>query len=525
MAATLGRGVTAAHRTLDPLIQVRILAPQPDKEPIENLCVWRRTSAPVFCSAFSLAKMVDLHSTIVAYQGFARGEWVMDCEAVILAAGLGTRMKSRLPKVLHPVLERPMIWWAVQAAYQACGAPPTLVIGPDAEGVRQAAGEGCRFAVQRERLGTGHALAQAEQALHDSAPLLLVTSADMPLLRAETLQRLIQAQRENDGPLSLLTARVRRTRGFGRILRDGQGAIVGIVEEAHATPEQLALDEVNVGVYCLRADWVWPRLRQLPLSPKGEYYLTDLVAMAAAQGQVGWLMVEDEEEIIGVNTRVHLAEAEAAMRRRINHQWMLQGVTIVDPQSTYIGPQVELGRDTVLLPNTYLLGTTRVGADCEIGPNTHIRDSQLGDRCQVRFSVLEGATLEEEVDVGPFAHLRRGAHLCRGVHMGNFGEVKNSTLGPGVKMGHFSYVGDTVVGANSNIGAGAITCNFDGERKHRTEIGEDAFIGSDTMLVAPLKVGRGARTGAGSVVTRDVPPNTLVAGVPARAIRKLDQDD
>ncbi len=449
----------------------------------------------------------------------------MDCAAVILAAGLGTRMKSRLPKVLHPILEKPLVWWAVGAARQACGSPPTLVIGPDGEQVRQAVGEACRFVVQEERLGTGHALAQAAEALRGGPPLLLVTSADMPLLRAETLARLIEAQRENSGVLSLLTARVRRTRGFGRILRDEHGAVVGVVEEAHASPQQLALDEVNVGVYCLRSEWVWPRLAELPLSPKGEYYLTDLVSMAAAEGPVGWLAVEDEDEIIGVNNRIHLAEAELAMRRRINERWMLQGVTIVDPPTTRIGPHVQIGQDTLLLPNTSLLGATRIGEACQIGPNTQIRDSQLGDRCLVHFSVLTGATLEEDVDVGPFAHLRKGAYLCRGVHMGNFGEVKNSTLGPGVKMGHFSYVGDTVVGANSNIGAGAITCNFDGQRKHKTEIGEDVFIGSDTMLVAPLKVGRGARTGAGSVVTRDVPPHTLVAGVPARAIRKLNADE
>jgi len=232
--------------------------------------------------------------------------------------------------------------------------------------------------------------------------------------------------------------------------------------------------------------------------------------------------VEDAAEMIGVNTRVHLAEAAARMRQRINQAWMLAGVTLQDPATTYIESQVRIGRDTVLAPNTHLIGETTIGEGCVIGPNTLVRDSQIGDRCQITFSVIEQAILEDDVDVGPFGHLRKGAHLAQGVHMGNFGEVKNSYLGPGSKIGHFSYLGDATIGSEVNIGAGTITCNYDGERKHPTEIGDSVFIGSDTMLVAPVKLGPGARTGAGSVVTKDVPPNTLVVGIPARAIKKLD---
>jgi bifunctional UDP-N-acetylglucosamine pyrophosphorylase/glucosamine-1-phosphate N-acetyltransferase len=232
------------------------------------------------------------------------------------------------------------------------------------------------------------------------------------------------------------------------------------------------------------------------------------------------LPIQDAEEAIGINNRLHLAEAEAVLRRRINEQWMLSGVTIIDPQTTYIEPDVQIGKDTVVWPNSYLHGSTRVGESCVIGPNSLISDTQIGNRCRVLFSMLEKAILEDDVEVGPFARLRRGAHLARGVHMGNFGEIKNAYLGPGTKMGHFSYIGDATIGAGVNIGAGTITCNYDGEQKHHTEIESGAFIGSDTMLVAPVKIGSGASTGAGAVVTKDIPPDTLAVGMPARVIRK-----
>jgi bifunctional UDP-N-acetylglucosamine pyrophosphorylase/glucosamine-1-phosphate N-acetyltransferase len=286
----------------------------------------------------------------------------------------------------------------------------------------------------------------------------------------------------------------------------------------------MSIKELNVGAYCFSADWLWGALHRIPVSPKGEYYLTDTVELAVRDGlPVQALVMADMVETIGINTRVHLAEAEAAMRKRINVEHMLKGVTLIDPKTTYIDAGVSIGRDTVIWPGNYLFGKTSIGADCQIGPNAHIRDTQIGDGCKVLMSVMEGAVLENHVDVGPFARLRKGAHLCEGVHMGNFGEVKDSTLSPGVKMGHFSYIGNAQVGANTNIGAGTITCNYDGEKKHPTEIGEDAFIGSDTMLVAPVKLGDGARTGAGAVVTKNVPDDTLVVGMPARAIRKLQR--
>lgn len=320
----------------------------------------------------------------------------------------------------------------------------------------------------------------------------------------------------------MLTVMAEDARGFGRVVRSSDGQVQAVVEESQATPEQLQIRELNASVYCFAAEWLWEALRRIPLSPKGEYYLTDLVGIAIGEGNaVKALTVEDPEEMIGINTRVHLAEAEAILRRRINEGWMLAGVTLIDPQSTYIESGVKIGQDTVIYPDTYLHGSTTIGEDCVIGPNVIIRDSQLGNRVKVQVSVMEKAVLEDEVDVGPFARLRKGAHLAQGVHMGNFGEIKNAYLGRETKMGHFSYVGDAQIGPGVNIGAGTVTCNFDGEKKHLTEIGANVFIGSDTMLVAPVKLGEGARTGAGSVVTKDVPDYTLVVGIPARAIKKL----
>jgi bifunctional UDP-N-acetylglucosamine pyrophosphorylase/glucosamine-1-phosphate N-acetyltransferase len=263
-------------------------------------------------------------------------------------------------------------------------------------------------------------------------------------------------------------------------------------------------------------------LKRIPLSPKGEYYLTDLVGLSVSDGyHVQSIAVENPDEVIGINTRVHLAQAEGLLRQRINTHWMLAGVTMIDPAQAYIEPEVTLGEDTILWPGTYLHGMTHIGESCVIGPNTIIRDTEVGDNCTILASVLEYAVLEDQVGMGPYCHLRKGAHLSHGVHMGNFGEVKNATLGPGAKMGHFSYLGDARVGADANIGAGTITCNFDGTHKFQTEIGEGAFIGSDTMLVAPVTIGAGAKTGAGAVVTKDVPPYTLAVGVPARVIKEF----
>ena len=448
----------------------------------------------------------------------------MKVTAVLLAAGQGLRMKSNLLKVLHPVCGKPMLAYALSVAGSASTEKPVVIVGKDGDALRSFLGDAAVCVSQDPPLGTGHAVQQAEASLRGKTDLVLVTYADMPLLRLETLARLVETQKNNPGPMTILTVIAADPRGFGRVIRSPDGHVQAIVEEAAATPEQLSIRELNVGAYCFSADWLWQALHRLPLSQKGEYYLTDTVELAVNAGQpVQALVSEDLTESIGINTRVHLAEAEAAMRARINRAHMLAGVTIVNPGATYIDPDVTIGPDTVIWPNTYLHGKTVIGAGCSIGPNTIAEDTTVGDDCEILAAVMEKAVVEDNVSIGPFARLRKGAHLCKGVHMGNFGEVKDSTLGPGTKMGHFSYLGNATIGPDVNIGAGTITCNFDGVHKNPTEIGEGAFIGSDTMLVAPVKVGAHAKTGAGAVVTKDVEADTLVVGVPARPIRKLNE--
>ena len=451
----------------------------------------------------------------------------MKVTAVLLAAGQGTRMKSDLPKVLHPVAGRPMLWHTLRAMDGASTEKPVVIVGHAAEQVIEFVGEEGICVTQEPQLGTGHAAMQAEPTLKGKTDYVIVTYADMPLLHGETFQQLVEMQKQNTGPISMLTVIAEDPRGFGRIVRKEDGTVAAIVEEYVATPEQKAIKELNVGAYCFSADWLWDALGRIEKNPqKGEYYLTDTIELAVKEGlPVQALVHDDLAETIGINTRVHLAEANAAMRQRINRDLMLAGVSMIDPASTYIDAGVTIGKDTVVMPNTYIQGETTIGENCQIGPNAHIRNSQIRNGCIVFMSVMESAQLDDHVDIGPFARLRKGAHLMEHVHMGNFGEVKDSVLRPGVKMGHFSYIGDADIGANTNIGAGTITCNYDGKNKNSTKIGEDVFIGSDTMLVAPLKIGDRAHTGAGSVITKDVKEDTLVVGMPARAIRKIEKRD
>lgn len=440
--------------------------------------------------------------------------------AVVLAAGYGTRMKSTLPKVLHTVAGRPMVEWCVMAAEEACESRPVVVVGHGREAVMQALGSRCDYAIQEPLLGTAHALQQAAPLVDGQADLVVVTYGDMPLLRGETLAALVEdfagARAASNAVFALVTIVRDDAQGFGRVVRDESGEIRAIVEEVDCTPEQRQVRELNSGIYCFDAAWLWQNLPHVPKSRKGEYYLTDLVAMAVAQGRRVVTLSALAEEVDGINTRVHLAQAELALRRRIAEKLMLAGVTIMDPAATWIDDTVEIGGDTVILPGTLLQGRTRIGRNCVIGPHTRIVDSAIGNACRVSCSVVEQARMDDDSEVGPFGHLRQGAHLGEHVHMGNFGEVKNSYLGPGSKMGHFSYLGDAQLEGNVNVGAGTITCNYDGKNKHKTIVGRDVFIGSDTMLVAPVTLGAGARTGAGSVVTHDVPDAGLVYGVPAR---------
>jgi bifunctional UDP-N-acetylglucosamine pyrophosphorylase/glucosamine-1-phosphate N-acetyltransferase len=445
----------------------------------------------------------------------------MSLSIVILAAGQGTRMKSQLPKVLHPLAGCPMVKYVLDVATQLEPTSLALVVGYGTHQLRRVLGEEILYVDQLEQLGTGHAVLQARELLAGQAETVLVLYGDTPFITRQTLEAMLAHHTENKAAITLLTFRPDDPTGYGRILRDKSEKVTGIVEHKEATPEQREVKEVNNGILCFRDAWLWPHLEGL--QPKdGEYDLTDLVELAVAKGEPVAAKAADATVVMGLD-RVKLARAEALMRQRINEGWMLAGVTLLDPVSTYIEASMEIGQDTVIYPNTHLQGATAIGRNCRIGPNTIIRDSTVGSGCVIEASVIKGATVEDDVEIGPFARLRKGAHLAKGVHVGNFGEIKNSYLGPGTKVGHFSYLGDATVGAKVNVGAGTITCNYDGERKHHTVIEDDVFLGSDTMLVAPVKVGKGAKTGAGAVVTRDVPPGQLVYGVPARSKQEKER--
>lgn len=451
----------------------------------------------------------------------------MAIASVILAAGLGKRMHSSLPKTLHTVLGKPIVFHALDAVLPKADLPPVIVTGYGSELVREeitrAYGEKVSFALQAEQLGTGHAVRSAEDQLRGKAEIVLVTFGDMPMLRPETIDRLVQIHHETSSTITMTSVIGDLASGFGRVVRSADGKVSAIVEEAVATPEQLKIREYNISAYCFAAEWMWQSLAELKPSPKGEFYITDLVELAISQSRgVEALVLEDAAEGLGINNRVDLADCERAMRARVNKQWMLAGVSFIDPETTTVEMDVTIGQDTVLFPNTYLRDNTSIGENCAIGPDTTLLHTSVGDHSVIQYSVAEKATIGRYVTMGPFCHLRKGAVLLDCVHLGNFGEVKDSTLGEHTKMGHFSYIGNAIIGRDVNIGAGTITCNFDGKSKHPTEIGDETFIGSDTMLVAPLKIGKRAKTGAGAVVTHDVPDDTLVVGVPARPKERKD---
>ena len=436
--------------------------------------------------------------------------------AAILAAGSGARMKSRMPKALHAVCGKEMLLHVVDAVRGAGASTVAVVVPPDSRPFQDALGDVALYTIQSQPLGTGHALLQARDAL-GGADNILALYGDVPLIRASTLSGLMKRHIKSEACATILTSRSANPDGMGRVLRGAEGRIEAIVEERNADADTLAIREVNAGFYCFRASWLWQNLERLKPSIDGEILLTDLIEAATAQGlTVESVLSEDSRETMGVNNRVQLAQAEAIARQRIRERWMLDGVTMPDNSSVYIDCGVTLGQDTTVLPNTHILGKSVIGSGCVIGPNSIIENSTIGDSCEVLSSVVRDSTLAQGVDVGPFSHIRGGSYIESGVHIGTSAEIKNSRLRRGVKMGHFSYMGDATLGANANIGAGAITCNFDGKSKHETVIGQDAFIGSDTMLVAPVTIGDGAATGAGSVVTRDVPDGSTVIGVPAR---------
>lgn len=442
-----------------------------------------------------------------AFDGFA---------AVILAAGRGTRMRSELPKVLHAVAGVPMIRHVADAARAAGFTQLVAVVSPDGESIAAAAGSDVRAATQAEPRGTGDAARAGLERVADASNVAIV-NADLPLLTAQTLAATAQHHLETDAVLTFVTAEFADPTGYGRVVRGDAGAVTAIVEEVDADASVRAISEVNVGLYVARADWLTAALAALVPSAGGELYLTDIVGHATASGAtIATHTLTDVSELQQVNDRVELSRAEAMMRDRIRERVMREGVTLIDPASTFIDASVSVGADTTILPGVHLLGRTSLGVACRIGPNAVLEDVAAGHRVRIGSSTIEGSSLADDVRIGPYSHIRPGTSIENDVHLGNYVEVKASRIGANTRIGHFSYVGDANVGQAVNIGAGTVTANYDGDRKHRTEIGDGAFIGVDSMLVAPIVVGAGARTAAGAVVTNDVPPGSMVMGVPAR---------
>ena len=439
--------------------------------------------------------------------------------AVVLAAGQGTRMRSRIPKVLHPLAGRTMIDLVLDALAEAGVAHPVVVTGHGADAVEAAIGQRAATVRQEPQRGTADAVRIGLDAVSADVGAVLVTMGDAPLQTAQLYRELLDCQRATDAPVVVLSARVADPSGYGRLLRRSDGAAEAVVEEADADAAIRAIDEINVGTYAFDATWLRDALGRVTASASGEYYLTDLVALAASEGRPAAIVAaSDADDAIGINDRVALAIAEERLRRRIAETHMRNGVTIVDPSTTRIDAGVEIGQDARIEPWTILEGATVVAQDAIIGPNTQVRDSRIGPRTRIWASVLEESTVAEDVQIGPYAHLRPGSQIGPRCRIGNFAEIKRSSLGAGTQQHHFSYIGDAQIGENVNVGAGSVTANFDGTAKHRTEVGDGVKLGVDTMMVAPVTIGEGATTGAGSVVTRDVAPGKTVVGVPARPI-------
>lgn len=444
-----------------------------------------------------------------------------DIAAVILAAGQGTRMKSALPKVLHRLSGRPLLDYPLQLARQLGAARPVLVVGHGADQVAaELADQDAVLVTQAEQLGTGHALLCAEDACREFSGTLLLLCGDVPLLRRETLQRLLEVHQQRQATVSVLTAKVANPHGYGRILRHGD-QLERIVEEKDATAEQREIREINSGIYAFAAPAVFSALHGVGRNnAQGEYYLTDVVALARQAGQtVCAVLAEDAEEIMGINDRVQLAEAGAILRRRINRQHQLAGVSLVDPQQTYIDSEVTIGPDSLIHPGVHLRGRTRIGSACVIEPGAVITDAQLADRVHVKpGTVIAESEIGCDCTLGPMAHLRPGTVLRGSNKLGNFVETKKARLDVKAQASHLTYIGDAEVGKNVNIGCGTITCNYDGVNKHRTIIEDDVFVGSDTQFVAPVRIGRNSLIGAGSTITKDVPPDSLAL---SRAEQKI----
>jgi bifunctional UDP-N-acetylglucosamine pyrophosphorylase / glucosamine-1-phosphate N-acetyltransferase len=431
--------------------------------------------------------------------------------AIILAAGQGTRMKSKLYKVLHPVCGKPMVQHVVDQISNLQIENIVTIIGHGAELVKAQLGDKSSYALQAEQLGTAHAVIQASDALQDKEGTTIVVCGDTPLIKAETMESLFQHHLANGAKASVLTAKADDPTGYGRIIRNSAGHVEKIVEHKDASDEERQVVEINTGTYCFDNQALFNALKNVSNdNVQGEYYLPDVIEILKKQGEVVVAyQTNDFNETLGVNDRVALAEAEMTMKKRINETHMRNGVTIIDPQNTYIDSDVKIGRDTIIYPGTTIKGQTEIGEDCIIGPNSEIVSCEIGDVTVIRQSVAHNSSIGSKVNIGPFAHIRPESAISDDVKIGNFVEIKKAQFGKGSKASHLSYIGDAEVGSNVNLGCGSITVNYDGKNKFLTKIEDDVFVGCNSNLVAPVTIGKGAYVAAGSTITEDVPGEAL----------------
>ncbi len=431
-------------------------------------------------------------------------------ETLILAAGKGTRMKSKFPKVLHKVGGKPMLQYVIDAAKKAGSSREVVVIGSGSELVKEAI-SGVEFVMQEKQLGTGHAVLSAKKNFEQSEGTVLILCGDTPLLTAETLKKLMTVHESSNCVATVLTAEMPNAKGYGRVIRESDGTFKKIVEEKDATEAEKKIREVNAGVYCFDVKKLFDVLAKVKNNnAQGEYYLPDTLTILKAEGEtIGAFIADYADETLGINSRIQLAAAERIFRMKKNHALMDAGVTIVDPNTTFIDMDVTVGRDTIIKPNTYLEGNTTIGTECTIGPDVRFTNMKVGNNVTAQFSYCHEAEICDGVILGPYVHIRPGTTIGADVKIGNFVEVKNSNIGKGSKLPHLQYIGDTDMGKNVNVGCGTVTCNYDGKNKFRTNIGDKAFIGCNTNLVAPVNVGDGAYIGAGSTITKDVPKDNL----------------